>query len=96
MAVVLSGWVLASALAFFIVAWTTFFGIALIGLAICYVSTRFELDANSPLDSRDLTVEQRMSVRHEQSLSIQSARFFKHLGLGLTLIGLCGGLYYQL
>jgi hypothetical protein len=106
----LSAWVLASAVAFLIVAYTTFFGIAVIGLAICYVSSRFELDANRPIGSsfvtgiheqqlradRDLTVEQRMSVHHEQSLSIQSARFFKHLGLGLMLIGLSGGIYYQL
>jgi hypothetical protein len=41
-------------------------------------------------------VEQRRSVSHEQSLSIQSVRFFKVFGLGLAVIGLCGGLYYQL
>ena len=39
---------------------------------------------------------QRRSVSHEQSLSTQSARFFKFFGLGLMVIGLSGGLYYQL
>ena len=106
----LSAWLLASAVAFFVVAYTTFFGIAVIGLAICYVSTQFQLDADTPVASslttsflaaqlqakRDLSEEQRMAARHEQSLSNQSARFFKLFGLGLVVIGLCGGIYYQL
>jgi hypothetical protein len=71
---------------------------------------QFELDGDRPVGStpstsflgaqlraqRDLSVEQRRSISHEQSLSIQSARFFKFFGLGLMVIGLCGGLYYQL
>ena len=83
---------------------------AFIGLVICYVSAQFELDGDRPVGStpsasflgaqlraqRDLPVEQRRSVSQEQSLSIQSARFFKFFGLGLMVIGLCGGLYYQL
>lgn len=106
----LSAWLLASAVAFFIVAYTTFFGIAVIGLAICFVSTQFQLDADAPVASslttsflaaqvqaqRDLPEEQRLSARHEQSLANRSARFFKLFGLGLAVIGLCGGLYYQL
>ncbi len=44
----------------------------------------------------DLSKEQRLSAQHEQSLAIQSARFFKLFGLSLVVIGLCGGLYYQL
>ncbi|HTG23123.1 MAG TPA: hypothetical protein VK681_23980 [Reyranella sp.] len=108
-ALALSAWLVASAVAFLIVAYTSFFGMAFIGVAICYVSAQFELDADRPVGSlstsflgaqvqaeRNLTVEQRRSVRHERSLSAQSARFFKHFGLGLMLIGLCGGLYYQL
>ena len=92
---------MASAVVFLVVAYTSFFGVAVIGLAICYVSTRFELDETSALGAelvaqQDLTAEQRQSVRHEQSLAIQSARFFKFFGLGLMAIGLCGGLYYQL
>ena len=39
--------------------------------------------------------EQRAAQRHEGSLAMKSARFFKHLGMGLTLIGLGGFLYYQ-
>jgi hypothetical protein len=108
-ALALSAWLLASVLAFLIVAYTSFFGIAFIGVVICYVSAQFELDADRPVGSlatsflgaqlraeRDLTVEQRRSVRHQQSLSVQSARFFKHFGLALMVVGFAGGLYYQL
>ena len=98
----LSAWLLASAMVFLIVSYTTFFGVAVIGLAICYVSTRFELDEDASFlavrqqGGRGLPPEQRLSVHHEQSLANQSARFFKLFGLGLVVIGLCGGLYYQL
>jgi hypothetical protein len=108
-ALALSAWLVASVVVFLIVAYTSFFGMAFIGLVICYVSAQFELDGDRPVGSLatsflgaqlraqlDLPVEQRRSVSHEQSLSIQSARFFKSFGLGLMVIGLCGGLYYQL
>ena len=107
--IALSAWVLAAAAAFFIVAYTTFFGVAFVGLVICYVSFQFELDGDRPVGSlattflgaqlraqQELTEEQRRSVRHQQSLSIQSARLFKLFGLGLIVIGLAGGFYYQL
>lgn len=110
MAVVLSAWLVASLVAFLIVAYTTFFGIAFIGLVICYVSAQFELDGDRPVASpltvsflgaqlraqEQMTSEQRHSVRHDQSLCMQSARFFKSFGFGLLIIGLGGGLYYQL
>ena len=106
----LTGWLAASVVAFLIVAYASFFGIAFVGLVIAYCSTQFELDGDRPVgDSRalsflgaqvrakeDLTDEQRMAARDEQSLSAQSARFFKHFGLGLLLIGLVGGLYQLL
>ena len=109
-AIALSAWLLASVVAFFIVAYMSFFGVAFIGLIICYVSAQFELDSDRPVGSsiatsflgaqvraqEQLSAEQRQSVRHEQSLGMQSARFFKFFGLGLMAIGLGGGLYYQL
>src|SRR5215470_14319408 len=109
-AIALSAWLLASIVAFFIVAYMSFFGVAFIGLVICYVSAQFELDSDRPVGSsiatsflgaqvraqEQLSAEQRQSVRHEQSLAMQSARFFKFFGLGLMAIGLGGGLYYQL
>jgi hypothetical protein len=48
-AIALSAWLLASVVAFFIVAYMSFFGVAFIGLVICYVSAQFELDGDRPL-----------------------------------------------
>ena len=109
-AIGLSAWLLASAAAFLFVAYTTFFGIAVIGLAICWTATQFELDGDAPVGNglnpgflaaqmqakRDLSKEQRLSAQHERSLAIQSARFLKLFGLSLVVMGICGGLYYQL
>ena len=109
-ALALSAWLVASVVAFLFVAYTSFFGMAVIGLIICYVSTQFELDGDRPVGSalatsflaaqvraqQELRPEQRQSVSHEQSLSNRSARFFKFFGLGLMVIGVCGGVYYQL
>ena len=108
-AIALSAWLLASGVAFLIVAYLSFFGVAFIGLIICYVGAQFELDGDRPVGSlatsflgaqvraqQEMSAEQRQSVRHENLLANQSARFFKFFGLGLMTIGLCGGLYYQL
>ena len=43
----------------------------------------------------EMSSEQRAAVRHEQSLSMKSARFFKHLGMGFALVGFGGFRYYQ-
>jgi len=50
-AIALSAWLLASVVAFFIVAYMSFFGVAFIGLVICYVSAQFELDGDRPASS---------------------------------------------
>ena len=50
-AIALSAWLLASVVAFFIVAYMSFFGVAFIGLVICYVSAQFELDGDRPVGS---------------------------------------------
>jgi hypothetical protein len=43
---------------------------------------------------RQMSREQRSASRHDRSLVIQSARFFRHFGLGLALIGF-GGFAYR-
>ena len=106
-ALALSAWILASAVAVLFVAYASFFGVGVIGLIICAICFRIETDqvpsalATTDLGAKlrarqDLPEEQRRAARHEQSLAAQSVRFFKLFGLGLAVIGLCGGLYYQL
>jgi hypothetical protein len=108
MAVVLSGWLIASVIAFMIVAYASFFGIGVVGLMIWFVSTRADLDQDgwvgvSPglfegqvMRKAEMSHAERAAHRGEKSLEAQSIRFFKHLGIALTLIGAAGFLYFQL
>ena len=109
MAVVLSGWLIAAILAFLVVAYTSFFGIGVIGILLWFICTQVELEEEGPIATgstagllapqirarNEMSSEQRAAVRHEQSLSTKSTRFFKHLGMGLSLVGFGGFLYYQ-
>lgn len=104
------GWAAASVVAFFLVTYTTFAGLGVIGLMIWYAGTRAELDDDAPVSStyttsflayqvqaqREMSPEQRAAARHERSLRAESTRFFRHFGMGLAAIGLAGFLYFQL
>jgi hypothetical protein len=109
MAVVLSGWLLAGVLAFMMVAYTRFAGIAVIGLMIWFVCTRLDLEHDGPASvwSPDIYARQvraraemsraeRAALRNEKWLAGQSIRFFRYLGIALTATGLAGFLYFQL
>jgi hypothetical protein len=109
MAVVLSGWLIAAVLAFLVVAYTSFFGLGVIGILLWFICTQVELEEEGPVATgatasllapqirarNEMSREQRAAQRHEQSLTGKSTRFFKHLGMGLALIGFGGFLYYQ-
>ena len=109
MAIALSGWLLASVLAFLIVAYAGFFGIGFIGVVLWFICAQVELEQDQPVATgstaslvapqlkarNEMSREQRAAQRHEQSLAVQSTRFFKHLGMGLALIGFGGFLCYQ-
>jgi hypothetical protein len=102
------GWLAASLVAFVIVALVDFLGIGLIGVFIAFASSQVELESGNNAggayaadmlqkqteSERQMSPEQRASSRHEQSLVIHSARFFRHFGLGLALIGF-GGFAYR-
>ena len=104
------GWAAASIVAFFLVAYTTFAGLGVIGLMIWYAGTQIELDGDTPVASslttsflaaqvqaqRDMPPEQKMAARHERSLRAETTRFFRHFGMGLAAVGLAGFLYFQL
>jgi hypothetical protein len=110
LAVAALGWLIASLIAFAFVFWFGFAGIGVMGLVIWFVCIRMELEKDAAVSSgwapelivhqqkaRDgMSEDERMSRRHEQSLAMQSVRFFRHLGMGLTVIGAAGFLYFQL
>ena len=111
MAFVWSGWLLASVAAFMIVAYTSFFGVGVIGLMIWFVCTRVDMEEEggvvgagfSPAMVADqlkrrseMSREERAAARSRQSIARQSTRFFKYLGIALTVAGFGGFLMFQL
>jgi hypothetical protein len=110
LAVAALGWLVASLIAFVIVATFTFFGIGLIGLLLWFVCTRMELEKDAAVGSgwspelivsqyearQKMSAEQRAAAREEQTLAMHSMRFFKNLGIAFTLIGAAGFVFYQI
>jgi hypothetical protein len=98
------GWLFASLFAFAIVSLVGFFGIGLIGLLFWFICTQIELEWDGGAGlfvaqtqaKQNMSRAERASQRHEQSLAIKTTRFFRNVGIGLTLIGFGGFLYFQL
>jgi hypothetical protein len=103
-----AGWLAAALVAFVIVALVDFLGIGLIGVFIAFASSQVELESGNNAggayaadmlkrqteSERQMSPEQRAASRHDRSLIVNSARFFRHFGLGLALIGF-GGFAYR-
>jgi len=109
-AIAACGWLVASLIAFALVANFGFFAIGLIGLLVWFVCVRMELEKDAAIgtsrtpelivmqhEARErMSPEQRAAWREEQSVALQSMRFFKHLGMGLTAIGAIGFGWFQI
>ena len=98
------GWLFAALFALVIVTLFGFFGVGFFGLLVWFISTQVELesDAGAGLFAAQAQTRQAMSRaerasrRHEQSLGMKTTRFFRNVGIGLTLLGFGGFLYFQL
>ena len=98
------GWLFAFLFALAIVTLFGFFGVGFFGLLVWFICTQVELesDAGARLFAAQAQARQNMwrveraSQRHEQSPGIKTTRFFRNVGIGLTLIGFGGFLYFQL
>jgi hypothetical protein len=98
------GWVVAALVAFAIVSLFGFFGVGFLGLLLLFICTQVELesDAGARLFAEQAQARQNMppagraSQRHEQPPTGKTTRFFRSIGIGLTLIGFGGFLYFQL
>jgi len=109
LAVAAVGWLVASLIAFVLVASFSFFGMGLIGLLIWFVCTRIELEKDAAIGSgwspgliasqyearQRMSPEQRAAYREEQSAAMHSLRFFRHLGMALVAIGGAGFAWLQ-
>ena len=109
-AIAVIGWLLAAAFALWLISRIGFLGIALIGVAIWFISTQLELEKEGAVGheltpglfaeqikaQREMSRSERAALRAEQSLITKLARFLKPLGIGLAVIGLGGFVLYQL
>ena len=98
------GWLFAGLIVFAVVTLFGFFGVGFFGLLILFICTQVELesDAGARLFAPQAQARQNMpraeraSRGHEPSPAGKAIRFFRAVGIGLTLIGFGGFLYFQL
>jgi hypothetical protein len=110
MAFVWSGWLVVSVIAFMIVAYTSFFGVGVIGLMIWFVTARVDMEddgnvvgsgfspgflAQQVKVRAEMSRAERAALRGRQLIAMQSTRFFRYLGMGLTAGGFGGFLLFQ-
>lgn len=110
MAFVLSGWLIAVVLAALIVAYTSFFGIAVIGVFILAVSVTLDRERDGVVGAgltpgflaqqhrtrRELSDAHRQALHDQHSREARSTRYVRYLGVTMMLIGLGGFWLYQL
>jgi hypothetical protein len=96
------GWLIAFLVAYAIVALFGFFGVGFFGLLILFICTQVELESEAGarlFASRAPATQyigrpERGARRHEPGS--KTTRFFRNFGIGLTLIGFGGFVYFQL
>jgi hypothetical protein len=107
--VAVAGWSAAVVLAMTLVALLGFFGVGLIGVLVWFICVRVDLEREGAVGSPfstglyarqiqaggSLPPAERVGQRREQGALVQSMRFFRMLGMGLTAIGFGGFLLLQ-
>ena len=110
MAFVLSGWLIAMVLAALIVAYTSFFGIAVIGVFILAVSVTLDRERDGAVGTgltpgflaqqhrtrQELSDAHRQALHDQHSREARSTRYVRYFGVAMMLIGLGGFWLYQL
>jgi len=110
MAFVLSGWLIALVAAGLIVAYAGFFGLAVLGVLVWYLSVIVDQERDGAVGTgmtpgflaqqfrarAEMSPMQRQALRHEHALEARSTLRFKHVGMAMVLIGLGGFWLFQL
>jgi hypothetical protein len=108
--VALVGLFLMIAVAMALVARVGFLGVGIIGVLTWFICVRLELEKDAAVGNvmttglyaqqmrarEGMTRADKAAERHDQRVLLQSLRFFKRLGIGLTVIGLGMFVLYQL
>ena len=98
------GWLFAALVVFAVITLFGFFGVGFFGLLILFICTQVELEfgcgrrlfAAQTQAMQNMPRAEHASRRHEPSPAGKTTRFFRNVGIGLTLIGFGGFLYFQL
>jgi hypothetical protein len=94
------GWLIAFIVAYAIVALFGFFGVGFFGLLILFICTQVELESEAGArlfaSRHNISRAENASQRQERLPAIKTTRFFRNVGIGLTLIGFGGFVYFQL
>src|SRR5476651_352840 len=110
MAFILSGWLIALVMAGLIVAYTSFFGIAVLGLIILCFSVIVDQDRDGAVGTgitpdffaqqikarAEMTRAQQRVFRAEQALEARSTRLFRYCGMAMILVGSGGFWFFQI
>ena len=110
MAFVLSGWLVVLIVAGLIVAYTGFFGLAVLGLVVLCLSVIVDQKRDGPVAAgvtpgffarqvqakAELSPAQRQALQLEHAQEARSTLRFKYLGIAMVLIGLIGFWLFQL
>ena len=92
------GWLIVSVFAFAFLTLFGFAGVVFYGLLLLFICTQVELesDGSAGLSGAQAKARHNMSRVERAFLGIMTTRFFRYVGIGLTLFGLGGFLYFQL
>jgi hypothetical protein len=97
------GWLLALLFVLAIVSLFGFFGVGFLGLLLLFICTQVELesDAGAGLFAAQAEARQNMpsaerASRRPEPPGVRATRVVRNVGIGLTLIGFGGFLYFQL
>jgi len=111
MAFVLSAWLVTLIVAGLIVAYTGFFGLAVLGLVVLCLGVIVDQERDGVVGAggmtpgfiaqqvkarAEMTSSERQALRHEHWQEARVTLRFKYLGLGMLLIGLGGFWLFQL
>lgn len=110
MAFVLSGWLVALVAAGLIVAYTSFFGIAVLGVIVLCFSVIVDQDRDGAVGTgitpnflaqqvearAAMTRAQQRIFRTEQALEARSTRLFRYGALAMILVGSSGFWFFQM
>jgi hypothetical protein len=110
LAVAACGWLVAGLVAYLLADSVGFAVICVIGLLMWFISVRIDLEKDAAVGSgasadlmakqyrarERLSDEERASRRREQSLALETVRFFKQMGMAMTLLGAGCLIWFQL